>query len=358
MGFDLSRFIDTNKRYIIWVAFFALLYLVRNLFGLVFLTFILGFIFNNMVAWLTAHTRLSRRLWTVALYLIFLLVITVMISVVGGRLGTESTTFFKQVPETLEKIYEWLDHMAVIQPSLAPLFAGAKETLSFKFITGMSGEAVIGFAVKFLNQVTHYISFFLLGFLFSFLILLDLPNLSEKTQALRQTRFKQIYDETAESVFHFARMVGDAFQAQILVACINTVLTAVGLWILEIKPIALLSTIVLFSGLIPVLGTFLSSVPILLLGFNQSGFQRVLEALLMIIIIHTIETYLLNPRIVSAVMKLNPVLTLIILYVSYALLGFWGLLLGAPIAVYVYRYVLLRPVNDPVSSSTSTLPAP
>ena len=353
MAVDLSRFVDTNKRFIIWAAFFGLLFLVRDLFGLVFLTFILGFIFNNIIIWLSSHTRLPRRLSTVALYLLFLAVLGVVISMVGSRLGVESRTFFKQVPETLDKLYVWLDQIATAQPNLAPLTAGAKETLSFKFLTGMSSEAVIGFAVKFLNQLTHYISLFLLGLLFSFLILLDLPNLSAKAQALRQTRFRQIYDETAESVVHFALMVGEAFQAQILVACVNTFLTAIGLWALSIKPIALLSLIVFFCGLIPVLGTFLSTAPIVLLGFNQNGIQCALEAILMVIIIHAIETYILNPRIVSAVLKLNPVITLIILYISYALMGFWGLLLGAPIAVYLYRYVLLRPAAASLPSARS-----
>jgi predicted PurR-regulated permease PerM len=355
MGFDLARFIDTNKRFLIWGTFFLLLYLMRQLFGLLFLTFIIGYIFNNIVSWLACRTRVPRRAWTVVIYLLFLVMIAAIVSVVGSRLGVESKAFLKQVPETLDKLHTWLDRIAAAQPKLAPLTVSAKETLSLNYLTGMSREALVSFVVKSLNQVSHYLSFFLLGTLFSFLILLDLPNLSAKARNLRQTRIQQIYDETAESVAHFALVVGAAFQAQILIAAVNTFLTALGLWALNIEPAALLSAIVFFCGLIPVLGTFLSSAPILLLGFNQGGFQRSLEALLMIIIIHTIETYVLNPRIVSAVLKLNPVLTLIILYVGYNLLGFWGVLLGAPVSVYLYRYVVME--KPPVPATSSACPA-
>jgi predicted PurR-regulated permease PerM len=63
----------------------------------------------------------------------------------------------------------------------------------------------------------------------------------------------------------------------------------------------------------------------------------------MIGFVHAFETYVLNPRIVSAVLKINPLLTLIILYVGHSLFGLWGILLGVPATVYVYRYILMIP---------------
>ncbi len=63
----------------------------------------------------------------------------------------------------------------------------------------------------------------------------------------------------------------------------------------------------------------------------------------MIVFVHVVEAYILNPRILSAVLKINPLLTLIILYVGHSLFGLWGILLGVPVAVYVYRYILMIP---------------
>ena len=101
-----------------------------------------------------------------------------------------------------------------------------------------------------------------------------------------------------------------------------------------------------FCGLIPVLGVFISSVPIFLLSFNKGGFPLSAAALVMIIIIHSIEAYILNPRIFSAIFKINPVLTLIILYIGHRLFGVWGVLLGVPISVYIYRYAILVTRTD------------
>jgi predicted PurR-regulated permease PerM len=150
-------------------------------------------------------------------------------------------------------------------------------------------------------------------------------------------------------VIQFAKVVGDAFQAQIGIALVNTIMTALGLWILGIHPIALLATVVFFCGLIPVLGVFISSAPILILAFNIGGLKLFTAALVMISIVHAIEAYILNPRIYSAVFKINPVFTLAILYIGHTLFGMWGVLLGVPISVYIYRHIIIGPNGKKVA---------
>jgi predicted PurR-regulated permease PerM len=48
----------------------------------------------------------------------------------------------------------------------------------------------------------------------------------------------------------------------------------------------------------------------------------------------------LNPIIYGKHLKLNPVFTLIILYVGYHAFGLWGMLLGVPVARYFIHHVL------------------
>ena len=48
MPFSISAFIRVNRVYFIWAAFMALLYLFRDMFGLVFITFIMCFIASSI----------------------------------------------------------------------------------------------------------------------------------------------------------------------------------------------------------------------------------------------------------------------------------------------------------------------
>jgi predicted PurR-regulated permease PerM len=345
VALDLHQLFRTNKKAFIWVAFFTLLYLVRKLFGLVFLTFILCYIFNNVVEFLERRIPARRRFHLVMVYFVFLAVLVGMLSIVMPRMAVETKIFLQQLPESLDTTHRWLDDMAARYVYLAPLFVGVKETLNVNKMLGIKTDALVSVAVIVVNQVTQYVTYFFLGTVFSFTILFDLPNLSARIQALRHTRMRDVYEETAESVAKFALVVGAAFQAQIFIAMLNTTLTALGLWMLNIKPVALLSIIVFFAGLIPVLGIFISSVPILLLAFNLQGWVLALKAAGMIAFVHAVEAYFLNPNIFSAVLKINPIITLIILYIGHTLFGLWGILLGVPVSVYIYRYILLAGSN-------------
>ncbi len=85
-----------------------------------------------------------------------------------------------------------------------------------------------------------------------------------------------------------------------------------------------LSLIVFLAGFIPVLWTFISSVPILIIwytAFSGAGARFIVEVIVLISVIHFIEAYLLNPKIVSKILSLPVSITFVILIFSEKL--FW-----------------------------------
>jgi len=183
-------------------------------------------------------------------------------------------------------------------------------------------------------------SAFLLSLLFSFLIVLDFPNLARGARHLHDTRLQFVYDEISDSVFHFGRVLGQALEAQLMIAIVNTALTAAGLAIMGLPSVAFLSTVVFVCSFIPVAGVFISSVPICLTALTAGGFSLMIGAAVFITVIHMIEAYILNPRIYGAHLRMNPVLVLAILVMSHHLFGVWGLILGVPIVTYAVNYVI------------------
>ncbi len=55
----------------------------------------------------------------------------------------------------------------------------------------------------------------------------------------------------------------------------------------------------------------------------------------MILLVHAIEAYFLNPRIASGIFQIHPILILIILLVGEKFFGIWGLVVGAPVGYYL-----------------------
>jgi predicted PurR-regulated permease PerM len=103
---------------------------------------------------------------------------------------------------------------------------------------------------------------------------------------------------------------------------------------------------VFVSSFIPVLGVFISTTPIVLVALNAGGPPLSLAAIGMVVVIHALEAYVLNPMIYGRHLRLNPVLTLIILYVGYHVFGLWGMLLGVPVARYFIHDVLGVPFKE------------
>jgi predicted PurR-regulated permease PerM len=186
----------------------------------------------------------------------------------------------------------------------------------------------------------------LFALLFSFLILIDLNRIKAAISRLRTSRLGDFYEEAAPPIARFGTLLGRTIEAQAAIAVINTVLTLVGLLIFDIPLVAMLSVIVFICSFVPVLGVFISTTPIVLVALNAGGPALSLAAIGIVVFIHAVEAYVLNPIIYGRHLKLNPVFTLIILYVGYHAFGLWGMLLGVPVARYFIHDVIGVPFRE------------
>ena len=184
-------------------------------------------------------------------------------------------------------------------------------------------------------------SAFLLSLLFSFLIVLDLPKLTESVKGLANTKLRFIYLEVADSISDFGAVLGKALEAQLFIAILNTFLTAIGITLLGLTDkMAFISLIVFLCSFIPVAGVFISSMPICLLALQESGVGLMFLSVLMIVVVHMVEAYILNPKIYGHHLRMNPVIVLIILTIGGKMFGVWGFILGVPICTYIFGHAI------------------
>ncbi len=192
------------------------------------------------------------------------------------------------------------------------------------------------------TRLFTYAMHFLMAIIFSFLIVMGIPTFGKKISSLAESRIGGFYQEIAPSVVSFGRSMGMAFQGQAIIALVNTALTMIGLVLLGIPyPIAL-GVIVFLCSFVPVLGVFISSAPIVLVCLQECGVLLAFEAVALITLIHLIEAYVLNPRILGSVMHMNPLLILVILFIGEHFFGVWGLLIGVPLCHYLFNHVILK----------------
>jgi len=400
MSFSLDNFYEANRRVLIWVILIALLWLLRDFFGLIFITFVLAFIATPLVRTGQSRLKLPYRLSLALVYIFFLLVLGSFIRYVTPSVIGEANIFLNNFSEVRQRLIDLerdvgnkypgverslhgymrsvLDEQSLLyvdtqldifqsqiqlsdneqvqfsmgndtdpetRSRLRQYYDKEAELLITSLINYQMGKVREKLPVM-INYLYHGTATMLLALLFSFLILFDSARLGEQMKSLDVSRLRFFYQQTAQPVIRFTYVVGRAIQAQAMIACVNTLLTFIGLMILDIPSIALLSLIVFVCSFIPVLGVFISTTPMVLVALNADGLTLAVGIIVMITIIHIIEAYVLNPMIYGKHLKLNPVLVLIILLIAYHGFGLWGMILGVPVAHYFIHDVFGVPLWD------------
>jgi predicted PurR-regulated permease PerM len=148
-----------------------------------------------------------------------------------------------------------------------------------------------------------------------------------------------------------------AVRGQIGVCIVNGVLTTLGLLVIGVKFAVSLGLLAGFFSLIPVFGTLISTIPIVLVALTSSLLTG-LFALLWILVIHLIEANLLNPNIIGHNAELHPALVVLALLVGEHYGGAAGLLVAVPIATVIralLTYTLGRLLQTSAISQTGTV---
>ncbi len=354
-------FFSVFSKILVWGALFGVVYLLRSFSLLMFLVFVFSYIQSNTVNKLAPWIK-SRpaRVTLVGSILLASLILAgtylvpqfrqqatgfvINFSTYARNLDNELVTLTIKYPILAEVIpvtspppprtkTEWDIRHSTIAHVVQPLLgiehdSGNGTTMKSAFeIVGSIGSVLLAVSSQFL-----------LSLLFSFLIVYDLPNLTRGLLSLRHTKLSYIYEEVSDSLLSFGRTLGRAFEAQIQIAIANTIMTAVGVWLIGIRgDLAFISLIVFFCSFVPIAGVFISSIPICLLALQQGGLSAAMLAIGMILAIHMIEAYILNPKIFGHHLRLNTVLVLILVTVSGKIFGVWGLVLCLPIATYIFQ---------------------
>lgn len=323
----------------IWAVFFVFLFLLRDLFGLVFMTFILGFIMFRITEYIGRKVKISRKKILTGLYVILISLVTGMMFFITPKVINEAKEFNSNIPEMEAKVRLAIENIKTNNPGLNQVFnlITTKEQL-YEYTSKLRND-IINKIKTFLTMTFHVIVTIILSIVFSFIILLDFTQVVHDLKKFQSTKLRSLYNDIAHPIVRFFQIVGLAFEAQTVIAFVNTGLTVLGMFILGIQKTAFLGIIVFLCSFIPVLGVFISSLPIVLVAFNTGGFHTTFLVVIMILVIHAIEAYVLNPRIYAQHMKINPVFVLIILFLGHHLFGIWGMLLGVPVIYFFMTYI-------------------
>lgn len=321
---ELTKIIQNKsvKRFIILVLIALVLYSMRSMINFILLTFIFTFLINSLVNIVYKKLHINRKL-------------TVIISYTA-IVGLLSYGIVKYLPIIIYEITELVKQVTAFyrQPQDNILINYLVSLLEKNQISQYL-EQGLTFVMKYFTNISQFALQVLLALLLSLFFLLEKPRLVAFTRQFKESKLADFYNEIEFFAGKFVRTFGKVIEAQFIIAIVNCVLSVITLSIMGFPQIFGLGIMIFFLGLIPVAGVIISLIPLSLIAYSIGGFIQVVYVWIMIVIIHGIEAYILNPKLMSSKTDLPIFYTFIVLIFSEHFFGVWGLIIGIPIFVFL-----------------------
>nr|WP_263324934.1 AI-2E family transporter [Neobacillus sp. Marseille-Q6967] len=310
------------KRILIFVLIAGIIYAVSDMINLILFTFIFTFLMDRLVSFLSLKVSLNRRLLVIISY--------------SSIVGLLSYAIVKYLPMIIYEIKQ-----LVLQ--LTAFYTAKHDNIILNYIVGQLEEINISsyfekgftFLINYFTDISTFTLQILLALLLSLFFLLEKPRLIEFTKKFKTSKVASIYAEIEFFAEKFVRTFGKVIEAQIIIAIVNCILTTISLWLMGFPQLVGLSIMILFLGLIPVAGVIISLIPLVVIAYSIGGIIKVLYVFIAIMIIHAIEAYILNPKLMSSKTNLPVFYTFIVLIFSEHFFGVWGLIVGIPVFVFL-----------------------
>ena len=311
------------KRFFIFALLVLILYSVRSLMNILLLTFIISYLMNGFVNSVTSRIRINRTFFILLLYSGIVTILVFGIVRYLPIITYEISQLIKQITYFTRQ-----SHDNTVITFLQSIISTEKITAYL--------ENGFSYILNFFTDISKTTVQIIIALTLSLFFLLEKKRLIEFTSRFKQSKIvAPFYYEIEFFGKKFSRTFGKVLEAQFMIALINTFLTVTVLIILGFPQIIGLSIMIFFLGLIPVAGVIISLIPLTIIGFTIGGIWTVVYLLIAIAVIHAIEAYILNPKLMSTKTNLPVFYTFIVLIFSQHFFGVWGLIIGIPIFVFL-----------------------
>ncbi|MFH5810758.1 AI-2E family transporter [Companilactobacillus sp. FL22-1] len=321
-----EKFVENKRlrRFVLLMLVIGVIYFFRNMMSLFLLTFIFTFLSVQLVRVVQKKFPKVRPVWIITpVYLIIIGLLIFVITNYVPQLITQTGKMFK----SLQKFYESKEVRS--NPYL---------NVFYNYLQQINLDNQIKAA---LSQVVNYITSvgavgfnIVISFLLSFFYTSQVRQINAFGRQFLNSNYSWLFSDLFYYGKKFVNTFGVVLEAQLMIAIVNTLLTTITLLFMKMPGIVPLAVMVFILSLIPVAGVIISLIPLSFVAYSVGGIRYLIYIVIMIIVIHLIETYFLNPQFMSSMTHLPIFFTFVVLIVSEGLIGAWGLIVGIPIFVF------------------------
>lgn len=338
------------------VIFTGIIFLIYYIFILAYpfiIALLIAFLINPSINFFVDRLKLPRGLSTFLIIVLIFSVIVGLITLVIAEMISGMTYLTNVIPEHVQVMFTFIQNVFFMKiipvwekltHLINTLSLSQQTTIEAKIQSlgqetansiGEIGKQIITVLRNLLFSLPNIITVLIFILLATFFISKDWYRIAsfirKRTSGKIQESVKTIYLDLKRALFGYIR-------AQITLISITGMIVLIGLLILKVDhafTIAFFSAIV---DLLPYLGTGTVFIPWIIYHFFSSNyFLTIALSILYGVII--VQRQMMEPKILSSNIGLEPLPTLFALFVGYQLFGFLGLIFG-PATLVVFNALI------------------
>lgn len=321
-----------------WAIVIALIYLCMKYVASWIMPFIIGFVIAYLlkpaVEFLHRKLKGNRKVWAMVVIIIAYGLLGVLLWLLGWRIAAGLKSLFEVLPSVYTNDLEPAlkranDYFITTSSGFSPDITQAVQDMLTNVTNGLKdliiniSKSVVGWAAQVSAKVPTIFISFIFTIMSSIFILSDYPN-------VRRFLLKQLPSKYIGWLQDAKGFVSDTLlkylRAYSIIMSITFVELSIGLSVLRVESSILVALLIAIVDIVPVLGTGSVVIPWIIICIIQGNYGRALGLLIMYVVILIVRN-IMEPRIVGQSIGLNPLLTLMCMYIGFVNFGVLGMLL-------------------------------
>lgn len=329
---------------------FSLLATVLGIFlGFKFLSFFMPFVVGWFIAylvspivnWLEKHLKIVKKLGSALTIILVLAAVIGILYYAGSRIVHEILDLIQNLPELYNSVENGFDSISGnmdgflgmlptwVQEGLQELAGDFRETTGN--LMSRISEPTVYAAGRFAKKIPAILVGIIVSILSAYFFVAERENLIDLSKKVAPD---PLVKRMTIIIKDLKYAVGGYFLAQFKIMGVMMIILILGFMIIGINFSFLLALLIAFLDFLPFLGTAISFVPWAIYEF-MIGNYRLAISLLVLYAVTQLVRQVIQPKFVGDSVGLNPLLTLVLIYIGYKVGSVLGMIFAVPIGMIV-----------------------
>ena len=332
---NIFRRIFSNEETVI---FFLIILSTLILFSL-FVEVLTPFIISIVVAYLLVGLQkkietygFSQSVSSIIAFSVFIIVGAAMFTWLIPLLYVQLQSFVLDIPRIFN---EFLNFVSTIPAAFPDLVNSDQISVFFQAVSSELSSITQNIVKSSISGIQSTITVLLYIILFPILVyffLFDRKNIIEGCLRIipgDRAMLSQVWSEMDIQLSNYVR-------GKVLEIFIVGIAAAILFASFDLNYAALLAVLVGLSVLIPYVGAFSITIPIVIIGLLQFGLGTQFYLLIgLYLLLQFLDGNLLVPIIFSEAVKLHPIVIILAVFIFGSIFGFWGVFFSIPLATFI-----------------------